>query len=65
MKMMQTCQEMIWISDLSSTTCMREKGHKGGHNIKNEDPKKGTTFVEDECCNVRAVEKKVGNDETR
>jgi hypothetical protein len=34
------CQEIIWTySDKANTYCMRECGHKGKHNIKNEEPK--------------------------
>ena len=34
------CQELIWTStDKANTYCMRERGHKGKHNIVNEEPK--------------------------
>ncbi len=40
------CGELIWLSKLTSTYCMRERGHPdegvkgfpGGHNIVNEVP---------------------------
>jgi len=29
--MTQLCQELIWLNASKSTTCTREKGHKGEH----------------------------------
>ena len=37
------CQELIWTStDKANTYCMRERGHKGKHNITNCEPEEET-----------------------
>lgn len=36
--MITYCQEIIWLNKSASTTCMRERSHKGKHYIYNREP---------------------------
>jgi hypothetical protein len=57
------CGKVIWLTERSSTYCMREMGHPGECNIENKEPEKPTEAKKPEEAKAPEVKRELTPEE--